>query len=422
MLNILIVYCSYDYPLRTSVLDHLYSFQRYSSHNCFYLNIFLRKFPGYLRSIKFDLIIFHTIFLAMRWNPKLFQRLVRKAHALKDIDAVKIILPQDEFLNTDVLCDFINEFGVEHVFSAAPKSEWSKIYHKVNFRKVKFHQVLTGYLDDSTISRINALASGKRLRLIEIGYRAWKAQPWLGRHGMLKTYLAERFQDEAHKKGLSTDISLREKDMFVGDSWYEFLLNCKYTPGVEGGASILDYNGSIRDKTTDYIKRNPEASFDEVENNCFPGLEGSLSLFVISPRHLEACATRTCQILVEGTYSGILQPGLHYIELKSDFSNLEQVLKLVKQDSLRAEITERAYNDIVKSDRYTYRRFVNFVLEMSLLNTTQDQSNISRKPKKSTTYRITKFADSLSWAIVAVIIRPLLIFRRYLLILIKLRT
>ncbi len=421
MAKILIIYCSYTYPLRTSVADHLYSFQRYTSNQCYYLNVGIWGFPRYLRKIKFDLIIFHTIFLSVRWNIEKFLALSNKVRILKDVNAIKIALPQDEFLNSDVLCDFINEFGVGHIFSVAPESEWPKIYHKVDSRKVSFYQVLTGYLDHSTIDRITTLSSTKPSRTVDIGYRAWKAQPWLGQHGYLKTQIAERFQEDSVEKGLSVDISLREEDTFLSDSWYQFLLMCKYTIGVEGGASILDRDGAIYRETEKYLEHNPLASFDEVEEHCFAGLDGTLSLFAISPRHLEACATRTCQILVEGEYNGILYPGVHYIELKSDFSNLDEVLDIIKQDHLRNKITEQAFDDIVKSRRFTYMSFVDFVLGKSLQSKKQHQVNINEKSKKDFPYGTNKIADSLSWGIIAVAkFLPLLkILRRYLLKLIK---
>ena len=202
-------------------------------------------------------------------------------------------------------------------------------------------------------------------RSIDIGYRAWRAEPWLGRHGFLKTQLAEQFTKKAQNRRLSPDISTREGDTFTGDEWYKFLLRCKYTIGVEGGASLLDWDGKAREKTQSYLDQHPDAGFEEVEAACFPGLDGSLSLFAISPRHLEACATKTCQVLIEGEYNGVLTEGKHYIEIKPDFSNLEHVLDLIENDSLREDIVEEAYRDVVKSGRWSYRSFVRFVLEKS---------------------------------------------------------
>src|SRR5262249_22203739 len=120
--------------------------------------------------------------------------------------------------------------------------------------------------------------------------------------------------------------------------------------------------GSIRIKTLEFVEKNPDATLVEIEAACFPGLDGTLALFALSPRHLEACATRTCQILIEGNYNGVLRPWEHYIPLKRDFSNLDEVLEIVKRDELRPAMIERAYTDIVASARFTYERFAHYVI------------------------------------------------------------
>ena len=115
-----------------------------------------------------------------------------------------------------------------------------------------------------------------------------------------------------------------------------------------------------------YLAEHPDASFEEVEANCFPGADGGLRYFAISPRHLEACATRTAQVLIEGSYNGILRPGEHYIELRRDFSNLDEVLDLIESDAERARLTEAAYRDVVASGAYTYERLVREVEAVAL--------------------------------------------------------
>ncbi len=136
-LNILILYVANRYPMRTTLWDQLYSFRRYSDHNCFYLNLTLRQLPWYLKKIKFDLIVFGTLFMASRVDDKWFDPPREKARGLNSFAAAKIAFPQDEYLCTDVLSDFINEFGIDCVFSVAPESEWPKIYEGIDTTKVK---------------------------------------------------------------------------------------------------------------------------------------------------------------------------------------------------------------------------------------------------------------------------------------------
>jgi hypothetical protein len=397
MPNALIVYCYSQFPPRVTIIDHLYSFRRYSDWNCFYVDAASQAIPSSLWGVGFDAIIFHTTFLSTRWSPEMFARLTAEVAWLRDVPAPKVAMPQDEFIHTDVLCEFLNEVGVDVILSVAPESEWPKIYATVDRDRVRIRQVLTGYLEERTVARIHRLARSEVGRPIDVGYRAWRAAAWLGRHGYLKAAIDDAFRREAPKWGLSTDISTREEDTLLGDSWYRFLLRCKYTIGVEGGASILDRDGSIRVRTDQYAKEHPDASFSEVEAACFPGVDGSFKLFAISPRHLEACATKTCQVLIEGDYNGILKPNEHYIPVKRDLSNLDAVLKTVTEDALRPSITEAAYRDIVASGLYTYRHLVSFVL---------DEVRAIREPGKVSIYAQARsriacmqahIANRLSW-------------------------
>lgn len=367
-LRILVVlnYPVQDPPMRATIRDHILCFERYSRHSVTYLNLwYSADVPPEILSSSFDLIVFHTIFLSARWNPDVFTRLMALPGLKKlcSSNAVKIAIPQDEFLHTDVLCDFISNFNIQHVFSVAPESEWPAIYHKLDPSLINFHLVLTGYLDDDTVSKIREFSTESPVRNIDIGYRAWRAAYWLGRHGQLKYQIADVFKELAITYGFCTDISTDDRHTFLDNDWYKFMLKCKYFIGVEGGASILDRDGRIKTCTENYIKQHPDATFEEVEAACFPGVDGSFRLYAISPRNLEACATKTCQVLVEGDYNGILQPWVHYIPLKKDLSNLEEVFAIMKDEAVRESIVERAYQDIVVSGKYSYRSFVSYVLD-----------------------------------------------------------
>jgi hypothetical protein len=72
---------------------------------------------------------------------------------------------------------------------------------------------------------------------------------------------------------------------------------------------------------------------------------------------------RTTQVLVTGHYMGALRPGVHYIEVKRDWSNLEEVFEQVRDRRLCEELAENAHRDLVRSGRHSYREFVRQVLE-----------------------------------------------------------
>ena len=357
-LDTLNVYYLMQYPLRSTVSDYLYAFRRHGRGRQFYLNLAVREVPEWLRGAPIDMVVYQTTFFSHRWAREVWDEIVERAAPLADVGRIRVGLPQDEYTGVESLNRFINGFGIEHVFSLAPESEWPKIYREVDREAVGFSRVLPGYLSDHTRRRIQRIVRRTRGRPIDIGYRAWSGAAWLGRHGLLKSGVGEVARAAAPGFGLATDISTRYSDVLYGDDWFRFLASCKYTLGCEGGASLLDWDGSVMARVNQYVADHPEASFDEIEAACFPGEDGNLDYFAIGPRHIEACATRTCQILVEGDYQGILRPWEHYIPLKRDFSNLDEVLDLVRRDELREELTEAAYRDVIAAGSYTYESFV----------------------------------------------------------------
>jgi hypothetical protein len=395
--SILVLYHAAAAPLRAAIGDHLNSIRRYSGRPCIYVNLAVRSVPRWVAGQEIGLVVFHTTLLATRWHPHAFGRLAPRLAALEGLTCPRIALPQDEFLNTDPLVDFLKRFRVDHVFTCAPEKEWQTIYGALIADGVGLTRVLTGYLEQRAVRRIDRLATEADERVIDVGYRSWQPEAWLGRHGMLKGWIAERFTEEGRRLGLRTDISMSPADTLLGDDWYRFLLRCRFTIGVEGGASILDRNGRIRDCVTAYRSEHSEASFEEIEQSCFPGLDGTFDLRAISPRHLEACATRTPQILIEGAYNGILEPGTHYVPLRADFSNITEVLEGMAHRDEAAEMAERAYRDVVGTGHYSYESFVATLLsEAPSSPRTLTGSSVRARAISA----LAPAADRSSWALV----------------------
>lgn len=360
-MNILLIYDYYSpEKLRQTFSDFLFCFEKYSSHHVFYCN-YAHGIPTYFKHVDFDLIIFlHFFSIQFRLNGLSYEDYVSRLGIVRKSKAIKVLFCQDEFFNMDRINRFVNDFQIEAIFSVAEPSEWPTIYYDVDTTRVRLFKNLTGYLDNDMCQVIDQLKEDIPQRDIAIGYRATHVPAYLGRQGKLKVDIAAVVKEAALNKGMTVDIATvtNNKDFFVGYEWYKFMLRCQAFIGVEGGSSIFDKTGQIRQKVDNYLAQHPDKSFEEIEAVCFPGIDGNLALAALSPRHLEACVAKCCQILVEGSYSGILKPGLHYLELKKDFSNLNEVLELVQKEDVRKEITERAFKDVVESKLYTYQSFV----------------------------------------------------------------
>lgn len=365
MARVLLV-CRYPLgePLPT-YLHNMDSLLNASGHQVYCANMARMRLPRYLASLEPDLVIFHYTFLSVRTVPEEFDELASRIAFLKDLECRKAAVVLEEQMRSDILSAFMRDFGVTHVFTPAPPDEWPRIYAGVDFNAVTFKRVLTGYVDEAT-ARALARRADRLDRPIDIGYRSWYSQPFYGSHGQLKGRIGDLFKQRACEVGLVVDISRRREDAFIGNRWFEFLLRCKYTVGVEGGSSVFDRDGRIAMRTLEYLRTHDDPPFEEVRAACFPHEDGEFKYYLPSPRHLEAVMTKTCQVLVEGEYGGALKPGLHYIELKRDFSNIGEVLELIRSDARRATIVERAYRDVVLSGDFSYSVFAETVIGTSL--------------------------------------------------------
>lgn len=208
--------------------------------------------------------------------------------------------------------------------------------------------------------------NGGQGRPLDVGYRGYDVPAWFGSFGVIKGQLPGAVKLSAEAAGLRCDISTRYEDTIYGDDWYQFLLGCRWTLGIEGGASLLDRDGSLRAAAEQFVAQHPRATYEEIARNCFASQDGNLELTAISPRHLEAGMTGTGQLLVEGHYNGILRPGVHYLPVRRDLADLEERVAQLADETSRMKLVQAMDEDVVRNPAYGYPRFVARLLEECL--------------------------------------------------------
>ena len=214
----------------------------------------------------------------------------------------------------------------------------------------------------------------------DIGYRASKLPYWFGSLGQIKYRLANEVAEALMGYGLIINSSVDPADLLYGEDWYLFLSRSKAVLGSESGSSLVIRDKATKRKIQEYLKDNPEAKFEEVNKNVLDDMDGQLYLSSVSPRHFECAALKVCQLLVEGEYDGVMQPDKHYIPIKKDFSNLEEVVEKLKDDKYCSRIVESCYKDVAKNAKYSYRAYSESVVESMVCNQTQ-KSNGQKSPR-----------------------------------------
>ena len=361
-LRLLVLYHMPQRNNRRTIFDHIFCFGRYAKDcRVDYCNILL-DIPWYVKWARYDAVILHYSLLVVRYEPAYWVRMRKRLLRIRELASIVVAIPQDEYDYNAELCAFFRDVGVTTVVTCADPCDYRTLYPEDRSGVQHFITTFPGLVDEKTLQRIEELKEEMPCRDIGLGYRGRKLQFWLGRHGQWKQKIGELFESQAITTDLKMDVSTNPEDTFLGDDWLRFLLRCRCVLGCLGGASLLSSAGEIREAVLEYLRYRPDASFDEVEEEVFPGCDYNISLMTLGPRHFEACMTKTCQVLLEGDYKGVLLPGAHYIELKQDFSNIQDVLAKIADTELCTRMAERAHEDVVASGKYTYRTFVEEIL------------------------------------------------------------
>ena len=237
-------------------------------------------------------------------------------------------------------------------------------------------------------------------RPIDIGLRSFRYPAvFLGDND--RNAMIDYIREMAGQKNLVVDIETEAR--MERSAWAGFLNTCKATISTEAGGhwvepddatlnSILDWIRSknkqskqivipsdsmlrklahrlpwgVRQWIIKILKSGPikhesligsDEDFDEVFQRFFkdkpfpPRFSGKC----ISSRHFDAIGTHTCQIMLAGRYNDILSAGEHYIELKRDYSNVDDALDAFRDETFRLNMVRRTREYICENHTYSHR-------------------------------------------------------------------
>lgn len=346
----------YHHPMSRNaptILEHVNEFRRHSKFKICTVNSNY-DFPKPLENVRFRTIMLHYSLFGSR-NYEFNDRFRRYLAECKD--SHKIAFFQDEYNCCTQRFEFINRYKIDTIYTLVDPRYFKDVYLKYTDTRSLVYN-LPSYVSNDLPALARKFTKPDEARRIDIGYRGRVSYHYMGRGAAEKRVIAEEFNERAKFLGLRLDIETAENKRIYGNNWYRFLGNCKAAIGVEAGVSIFDVEDEARTACEKYLIKNPLATFEEVSRDVLYKWENNIPYRTIGPRHFEAAALRTCQILFEGDYSGVLKPMVHYIPLKKDFSNFDSVISMYRDASLRRELTENAYRDLIASGRYTYRQCV----------------------------------------------------------------
>jgi hypothetical protein len=286
---------------------------------------------AFLRLARYDaVVILHSVFSNGRhlYGPLL--------ETVKKLRARKAYFIGNEYKGMPEKMWFCEELGVDLLVSQFTTEEPLALYRERLPGTTVVGIPNTGWDPDLFSPRIPP-----EERPIDLGYRAFENDVALGHRE--RRELAERFLDVAGTNGLRVDISLDPGDRLDEPGWAAFLNRCKGQLGSEAGGDYFELTDRTREAVKAYVTERPDASYEEVWERFFRDYRDPVPGRVLSGRNVEAAGTKTVQLLLEGAYGGYLEPDVHYIPLRKDFSNLDEALAKFRDPGFAARVRENAF-------------------------------------------------------------------------------
>ena len=350
-MNILLIYNNTQTYTNT-VYEHVYLYGKYSRNRVFYCH-HDQYADFHVNLTRFDVVVIHYS-LRLPFD----QISLSLKESLKSYGGSKVLFIQDEYDHTHRAWHWIGELGIDLVFTCVPNGYIQEVYPSDKFPGVRFVNNLTGYVPEHIPDGVDVSPPSERACLV--GYRGRSLPIRYGDLPRDKVRIGRLVKKYCESHGIAHDIAWDEESRIYGDDWYRFLASCRAMLGTESGSNVFDWDGRLDKKIADYRKSH-RAGEDEVYEQVVKPLERPGWMNQVSPKVFEAIMFRTVLVLFEGNYSGVLEPGRHYIPLKKDGSNLDEVFGLLRDGDYVDAMAKRAYDDIIMSQAYSYSTFAKFV-------------------------------------------------------------
>jgi hypothetical protein len=213
---------------------------------------------------------------------------------------------------------------------------------------------------------------GMTTRPIDIGFRGDIYASAFALGDTERTNILQYFDRHAADWGLSKDIAFLRHPR---EEWNTFLNHCKGIMGAESGTYFLERDDRTRQAVIGFLAQHPHATFAQVYDRFFRSYPNPVSGKAISSRHFEPIGANTCQLLLEGSYNGILKAEEHYISVNKDFSNIEEAIRRFKDQEYREAMVRRTHEYVL--EEHTYQRRVQSLIHAVLNGTARRPSSRS---------------------------------------------
>ena len=265
------------------------------------------------------------------------------ASALKTRRGKLVIFVGNEYCLMPEKISFIRDVQADFVASQLPAEAADWLYGECSDSKIL---CVPHALNGNVYKPVKPLDE----RETDIGFIGDKYSLAIG--DVERTALADYFDAYDFSHVLKRDIRIGRKRRLPREQYVQFLNSIRGTIGAESGTYYLEKTDRTLKRVEAYLSLHPDSTFEDIHDRFFKDYPNPVSGKAISSRHFEAIGTKTCQILLEGHYNGILKANRHYISLKKDYANFQEVINRFEDRAYVKDMVDETYEYVMA--RHTY--------------------------------------------------------------------
>ena len=304
--------------------------------------------------------------LSERVSVESLEKLKTFLAPLKNHSAYKVAMPQDDYHCPEDLDQLLSEIEIDLLVTVFDKERFL-LYPKISSNpKCDVIQGQTFYLTNTYNSMREKFYTPIEKRPYDVFYKATNNPVFPNNLGLKKALLSNSFEKALNGKQVKTNFP-KSQNLFAGNKWFKMLSNSKSILGSNSGSDFIIRNAVSADAFAKEFSALSREDWERPINEFnYKGIEKTMvPMTAISPRNIDAASLGTMQILVEGSYSNILKPGIDYIETDFEFHNMEYLLQCLNNFKLMRDITDNAWNTINNSPSIRFNGIFQFIINKS---------------------------------------------------------
>lgn len=269
------------------------------------------------------------------------------AKLLSSIKGPVFFFVGNEYRDLAAKVSLASEMKASYLLSQLPNDVAEKLYRPSFAGKI---MEVAHALNDNAF----AVATPVAQRKTDIGYRGEKYPYYLGQND--REVLFDYFKGTNLKLDIAAGRGKGKR--LPRAEWAAFLNSCRTTIATETGAEHVSLDDRVRFGVFDYEKIHPQADFKEIQEKAIAPIAqkgGLISGRAISSRHFDSIGCGTAIIAFPGRFNDILKADEHYVAMKRDFSNADEVLGKIGNVPFLDDLTRRTQDYVLKNHCLKHR-------------------------------------------------------------------